>query len=193
MRKGRTLYRTIKNPDNSIIISPIGSFSYQTLDTYKALVNAIIPRSPVLAYEYGMVQYYGALDLHIDEYVYIALNSLNVPLAQPTADMLNSTANFASLNPINQLYVLTLLTQLQINLSDLPMPFKNNPSLVISTTNSLNRFTMMGYYSEWAGYGSTRLAEPNQRRLEFYPVSWKQVGYPGPSLGYRALRAYNFT
>jgi hypothetical protein len=150
----------------------------------------------------NVVQYYGALDLHIDEYVILTLNSLGMPLAEPTAEMLDiTTGSFIALNQYSQLYALTLLNQLQINLSHLPIlsilsilpiPFKNNPQLIILITNSLVSFTMMGYYSEWSGYGSTRLADPNQRRLEYYPLSWKQIGYPGPSLGYRALRVFDF-
>lgn len=166
----------------------------QTQDIIKAVVNAIIPRSPGLAYEYGVVQYYGALDLQIDDYIIMTFNSFDIPLAEATAKMLSIMAKqFETLYPYNQLYILLQLRQLQINLSYLPPPFTNNPPLVISIINSLISFTMMGYYSEWSGYGSTRLASPNQRVLEYYPISWKQIGYPGPSLGYRALRTYNFS
>ena len=49
----------------------------------------------------------------------------------------------------------------------------------------LIKLTMMGYYSEWYGYGLTRLDEANQRVLEFQPISWEQVGYPGPATGNR--------
>jgi hypothetical protein len=105
-------------------------------ETLKAFVDAIIPRSPGLAEEYGKIQYFGALDLHTYEYLIMTLSSYSIPLTNPLAV----------------------------------------------------RFVMMGYYSEWSGYGSTRLEEPAQRRLEYNPLSWKQVGYPGPSLGYRALR-----
>lgn len=170
------------------------NITIQTQETFKALVNAIIPRTPRLAYEYGAVQYYGALDLNIDEYVIYTLNSLLIPLAEPTAVMLNQVAKyFASLTPFNQLYTLTLLEQLQIDLSNLPFPFKDNPAFVVSVTSSLLSYTMMGYYSEWSGYGTTRLANPDNRVFEYNPLSWEQVGYPGPSLGYRALRTYNFT
>lgn len=67
----------------------------------------------------------------------------------------------------------------------------NNYLVGHSSTNHLSRYTMMGYYSEWYGYGYgyTRLETPNNRILKFHPLSWKQVGYPGPSLGYRALRS----
>ena len=95
---------------------------------------------------------------------------------------------FAAIDHSDRFRALTLLEQLNTYLADLPIPFQGNPELILYTTSSLNRFTMMGYYSEWSGYGSTRLESPNQRKLEYHPLSWKQIGYPGPSLGYRALR-----
>lgn len=164
------------------------------LNTFQVLVNAIIPRTPGLAYEYGVVQYYGALDLHVEEYVIFNLNSLEIPFAQPTADLLDHVAYYyVNLESFNLLYALVLLRQLQINLSNLPVPFKDNPLFVIQIANSLYQYTLMGYYSEWAGYGNTRLAEPNARILEYYPISWEQIGYPGPSLGYRVLSTYTFS
>lgn len=162
-------------------------------NTFQVLVNAIIPRTPALAYEYGVVQYYGALDLHVEDYVILNLNSLEIPFAQPTADLLDYAAYYyVNLESFNLLYAVVLLRQLQINLSNLPVPFKDNPLLIIQIANYLYQYTMMGYYSEWSGYGTTRLEEPNARILEYYPISWEQIGYPGPSLGYRALRPYTF-
>lgn len=209
------MQRTLMNPNQNMINHRNINITIETRDTFRALVNAIIPRSPGLAYEYGIVQYYGALDLHIDEYIILTLNSYEVPLANATAEMLdmaaiqliaaesgyenlnyylfNGPVNFAVLDPYHQLGVIDLLRRLQIDLNQLPVPFQNNPPLIISTVNSLVSSTMMGYYSEWAGYGTTRLYEPNQRKLEYFPISWKQVGYPGPSLGYHALRPYQFT
>jgi len=182
----------------------------RTQETFQAFVDAIIPRTPGLAEEYGRIQFFGALDLHIDEYIYLSLNYYYIPLAEPTAEMLDVAAEqlvimdgnnrlvnfsrfmggsaFAAIDPSDRLRALTLLEQLNMYLADLPIPFQNNPELILYITSTLNRFTMMGYYSEWSGYGSTRLKTPNQRKLEYYPISWKQVGYPGPSLGYRALR-----
>ncbi|QHQ63171.1 hypothetical protein Ana3638_22325 [Anaerocolumna sedimenticola] len=181
-----------------------------TLDTFKALVDAIIPRTPGLAEEYGKIQYYGALNLHIDEYMVYTLNFYSIPLAEPTALMLDLAADqlvfnggntrlldfarfpvggtFAALAPIDRFRALTLLEQLKVYILDLPKPFKGNSGLALTITGDLSRYTMMGYYSEWSGYGSTRLESPDNRKLEFYPLSWEQVGYPGPSLGYRALR-----
>jgi hypothetical protein len=135
---------------------------YHTEEIFRAFADAIIPRSPELAEEYGKVQYFGALDLHTDEYLILSLNSYYIPIAKTTAEALDLASE--------QLVILS------------------GDELILSAISALNRFTMMGYYSEWSGYGSTRLAAPDQRILEFYPLSWEQVGYPGPSLGYRALR-----
>jgi len=177
-------------------------------NTFRAFVDAVVPRTPRLAVEYGKIQFFGALDQGTDEYMVLSLNHYYIPLAEPTADMLDIAAEqimlyegdyrapasflrwgkFASLSPIDRFRVLLLLDEFAIYLVDLPTPFKDNPGLIVSITSDLMRLAMMGYYSEWSGYGSTRLEEPNQRKLEFFPLSWKQVGYPGPSLGYRALR-----
>ncbi len=181
-----------------------------TLETFKALADAIIPRTPGLAEEYGKIQYYGALNLHTDEFLVMSLNYYYIPLAEPTAEMLDTAAEqlvyiggnnrllefsrfpgggtFAALAPGDRFRAISLLEQLRVNLSDLKMPFRDSSGAVLTITTDLNRLTVMGYYSEWSGYGSTRLNPPNDRKLEYFPISWEQVGYPGPSLGYRALR-----
>lgn len=181
------------------------------IQTYRTLVEAIIPRSPELAKEYGRIQYYGALDAYIEEYLIMSLNNNFVPLAIPTAQMLDIAAArllntelmnypeasirglFSELSPYDQFLVINLILQLNIDLSELPFPFLDNQGYVLSITISLNRLTMLGYYSEWSGYGSTRLQPPDSRVLEYYPISWEQIGYPGPSHGYRALIEYNFS
>lgn len=110
IKEGSVLDRTLNNSDNNPVRYPRRNIYRQTQDTYKALVNTIIPRTPGLAYEYGIAQYYGALDLHTDEYIIFTLNSLTIPLAQPAADMLNIAArNFIALSPLNQLQVLMKL------------------------------------------------------------------------------------
>ena len=203
------MYGRVYNPNNKMTKYQKESVK-RTQETFQAFVDAIIPRTPGLAEEYGRIQFFGALDLHIDEYIYLSLNYYYIPLAEPTAEMLDVAAEqlvimdgnnrlvnfsrfmggsaFAAIDPSDRLRALTLLEQLNIYMADLSIPFQNNPELILYITSTLNRFTMMGYYSEWSGYGSTRLKTPNQRKLEYYPISWKQVGYPGPSLGYRALR-----
>jgi len=206
---GGEMYETFYNTDNKIKNYEKNSLK-RTQDTFQAFADAIIPRTPGLAEEYGRIQFFGALDLHTGEYITLSLNYYYIPLAESTADMLdvaaqqlvimdgnNSLVNFskfmgggafASLDPSDRLHAVTLLEKLNIYLADLPIPFQDNPELILYITSDLNRLTMMGYYSEWSGYGSTRLADPNQRKLEYHPISWKQVGYPGPSLGYRAFR-----
>jgi len=203
------MYETFYSLDNKLIKCQKDSLR-RTQETFQAFVDAIIPRTPGLAEEYGRIQFFGALDLHTDEYITLSLDYYYIPLAEITAEMLDVAAEqlvvmdgnnrlinfpkfmggsaFAALEPSDRLRALTLLEQIHIYLADLPIPFRDNPELILYITSALNRFTMMGYYSEWSGYGSTRLATPNQRKLEYFPISWKQIGYPGPSLGYRALR-----
>lgn len=194
------------SPDNNL-------YNYVTnpvLITYMALVDAIIPRTPELAEIYGRIQFFGALDFYTDEFLYQMLNSFPVSLAEPTAIMLNMAANqlafinswnagieypegntFASINPVDRFRTMSFLEELNLDPAELPEPYQNNMGLTLSIALSLVGYTMLGYYSEWFGYGTTRLLSPNDRRLEFYPISWEQVGYPGPSLGYRAIRNPN--
>ena len=203
------MYGTFYNPGNKMVKYQKDS-SRRTQETFQAYVDAVIPRTPGLAEEFGRIQFFGALNLHTDEYVMLSLNYYYIPIAEPTAEMLDVAAEqlvimdankslvnfsrfmggsaFAAIDHNDRFRAITLLEQLNIYLADLPIPFQGNSELILYTTSSLNRFTMMGYYSEWSGYGSTRLETPNQRKLEYHPLSWKQIGYPGPSRGYRALR-----
>lgn len=194
--------------DFSMITNQNNNSLQLTSETFKDFVDAIIPRTPGLAEEYGEIQYYGALDLYTDEFLILSLNSYYIPMGKAMAEMLNIAAEelafielneesldfsgfpegstFAALALSDRLRAFTLLIQLELNYSDLLIPFEDYPGL-ISITSNLNRLTMMGYYSEWSGYGTTRLETPNQRILEYHPLSWSQVGYPGPSFSYRDL------
>lgn len=58
-----------------------------TIETFKVLADAVIPRTPGFAEEYGKIQYFGALNLHTDEYMVMTLNHYYIPLAQPAAAM----------------------------------------------------------------------------------------------------------
>lgn len=178
-------------------------------NAFKALADMIIPRSPELAQIYGRIQYYGALDLHTDEYMVMSLNSLTVPLALPTAEILDEQSrkfinrveqNMDFSNPdINSFSMVSFLERQQILGSiyeNKEVDYLNENSLsedeyIFSNISSLNRMAMMGYYSEWSGYGLTRLMPPSMRKLEYYPLSWRQVEYPGPSFGYRLSRSFN--
>lgn len=166
--------------------------SQHTEETLQAFVEAIIPRTPELAEEYGEIQYYGALDFQTEQYLLLSLNEFDHTLADSIVEMLDAAAKqlasikgngestFSALSPGDRLLAMTLLRHNQITLDGLPMPFKNNAFNII---DDLTKLTMMGYYSEWFGYGSTRLKGPDQRELEFYPMSWSQIEYPGPTPG----------
>lgn len=190
--------------------------------TFRALVEAIVPNKPMLAI-FGAEQATGAAELHVHEYIIweldhtlslmFGLNLTVFPLSASTAKLLNAGAiqfiasgqaqdawkqpvlggPFAALLPSDRIRVLAMLEQLKGDLGTLPPPYQNDGGLLKFIVDYLNRGTMFGNYSEWSGYGTTRLAAPTERRLEYFPISWKQVGYPGTSLGYRALRGFLLT
>lgn len=124
-------------------------------NTYKAFVEMIIPQTPKLAEVYGEIQYYGAVDALIYEYLIL---------------------NLYDLGGMAQVIAIAQLLDMDT--------WEDWPAI-----NALIRATMMGYYSEWFGYGSTRLNEPDQRTMEYQPFSWKQVGYPGPNRGQQTVPA----
>lgn len=204
------MYRTFyKNENNRMNYQDYYSL-HHTWETIRALVDAIIPRTPELAEEFGKIQYYGALDSYTDEYVISTLNNHYYPLAKSVADALdmaaiqlilivgsnysleyfdnNGKSAFAELSPENRFRAISLLPYLESHLSEIPESLGENQDYVLAIINALSRYTLMGYYSEWSGYGSTRMDSPNERVLEYFPIGWRQVGYPGPSLGYPALR-----
>ncbi|WP_240376024.1 hypothetical protein [Bacillus piscicola] len=149
----------------------------------------------------------------LDHYLSIQqqLHNTVVPLSYPTAIMLDRAATqlvtayqalpypqshfrgggtFSCLSRRDRLRTLSALENLDIDLYALPSPFRNHAGLVKNVTDALNRFSMLGYYSEWPAYGSSRLCSPNERRLEFFPMNWQRAGYPGVSLGYRDFRGF---
>ncbi|PGY16014.1 hypothetical protein [Bacillus sp. AFS031507] len=97
---------------------------------------------------------------------------------------------FSSLSPIDRLRAITLIERLEINLENLPIPYKNNPGLVRIMMDALNELPMFGHYSEWTAYGTTRLFSPEYKRVEYFPHGWFQTLYPGPSFGYRDFRGF---
>lgn len=93
---------------------------------------------------------------------------------------------FASLAPSDRLRAVTLLEQQKINLKKLPLPFWNNSSLVSNVIYSIGMASTIGYYSGWTGSCFTDMEDKPQK----IPLSWKEIGYPGRSRGYHALRGY---
>lgn len=194
----------------------------QTKETFKALVDAIIPENKALIGRQGSVEFSGALKHNIHEYQIWELNhsfaqtvlkmNFNVPLAKPTAKMLNKAAEqliknggnkelvnsnvlheageFAALSPSDRLQAIELLEQLKVNSLTLPVPFWNNQGMVLSAIGTAMMLSTIGYYSGWSGYGSTSLKTPEERTIEHFPMSWNEIGYPGPSKGYHKFRGY---
>lgn len=188
--------------------------------TFLALVHAVIPTTPELALLLGVNQWIGAAPVGIDQYVVWELEHLlalpmqtgatDRPLSVSTALLLNVAAEqliasgvvsadcpiyptdspFAALSPANRFVVLSFLEQLKIDLAILPAPYTNTPVFVQFMVDFLMRLTMFGFYSEWVGYGTTRLNNPNYRLLQFPPPSWMQTGFPGPANGYRDFRGF---
>lgn len=201
-------------PRNTAVIDP------HTKATFQALADAIVPYTPLLevlgteqvpgAMESQLDEY---IIWQLDHFLtaYFGLYGCRVILSVPTAYLLDRAAAqliasgkatgaqkvtvpyggaFASLSRDDRFRAITLLEQLQIDLGSLPQPYQNNAGLVKFMTGLLNWMPMFGYYSEWSGYGSTRLESPDYRGLQFFPLGWMQASYPGPSFGYRDLRGF---
>lgn len=189
-------------------------------ENFYALTDALLPSVDVKGEQVpAVVSDYTDLDVHsylidaLDNYVSVQmqLNQKTLVLSYPTALMLDIAATellrsnritdsfyptfevertFAYISKTNRLKTLTALENLEIDLFLLPNPFKNDGGLVKHVVDALNRFALFGFYSEWSAYGSTRFLPPQARQLEFFPWSWKQVGYPGVAYGYRDFRGF---
>ncbi len=181
----------------------------QTQATLNAFVDAIISRDSekdIYSEDY--------LISMLDHLLSVAIvkKNIHIPMANITAEMLNIAAKelidreenerpinpyivqekgvFAALDPSDRFRTISLLEELRVDLSNLPIPFWKNSGIVLAIISVLTLLTTFGYYSEWSAYDSTRLDLPDERILEEFPTSWEEVGYPGPSKGYHALRGY---
>ncbi len=179
--------------------------------TFKAYADAMVPHSPDLAEQYGRIQFYGALESYTAEYLIMSLNSYPTPFAIAAAETLNLAAKqylmekggdpdlekglgglyFTKLSQEDRLKIVDRITSPD-GIVYIPAGLTMKQGDIAPVLPALNRLTMMGYYSEWSGYGSTRFMPPDQRILEYEPIGWKQVGYPGPSMGYRVAGAFDF-
>jgi hypothetical protein len=197
----------------------VASVDPRVVDTFRALVEAIVPDGPAYEGA-GTLQSIGAVGLHVHEYMIWSLDhslslhsglSLTVfPLAAATAALLQAgaaqliasgraycpgpiatpEAPFAFLAPVDRIRTLAALERLEVDLGCLPPPFKDDGGYLKFMVDYLCHGTMFGDYSEWSAYGTTRLDSPAHRRLEYFPLSWAQVGYPGAVKGYRAFGGY---
>ncbi len=172
--------------------------------TMQALVDVIIPRSPELAREFGMIQYYGGLDEYVDEYMVLTLQNQYFPLAAFAVDILDTVVYLRGTeedSEYKQLYrfleapeelrldALGFIREYAQSPENIPPILLDSADMLMDIYSMLIRFPMMGFYSEWSGYGSTRLYPPSERVLQYRPLSWEQIDYPGPSYGYHALRS----
>lgn len=190
-----------------------------TKATLRALVDAIIPATVQYERGLPLRWIVGAAGLSVEDFVikqldhsqFVPVNASAagiLPLSLATASLLDIGAAvlkraqsktygsktlrgaFASLPRMDRLRAIALINRLAIPLFALPLPYQNNPGLVLTMMDSLHQLTVFGYYSEWYGYGSTRLLPANKQRVEFFPPGWRFAGYSGPSYGYRAYRGY---
>lgn len=106
------------------------------------------------------------------------------------SEMSRSEGKFACLSPNDRFKAITLLEQNKVDITKLPVPFHNNHGFVLVVLGEMAMLSTLSYYNEWSGFASSRMETPEKRKLEFFPVSWKQVGYPGPSNGYHDFRGY---
>jgi hypothetical protein len=178
-----------------------------TAATYQALVTAFVPTEEGSLIEDMGNHLIWVLDHRFS--IQLGLSLLTIPLSYATAQLLDTGASqlgknkvadqqklysnhgsFASLSRDDRLRALALLEKLGIDLRRLPAPYRHNTGLIQYMIDSLNRFVILGFYTEWSGYGSTKFDIPDERRLEQFPGSWKEVGYPGPASGYRDFRGY---
>ncbi|WP_155971077.1 hypothetical protein [Paenibacillus sp. Soil522] len=138
-----------------------------TQATFQALVDAIIPPYCLCTGTPVTVQAPGALHLRIQDYVIWDLDH-SVEL-QPSGD--------TDSIPLSKSTALLL----DIPLENLPRPYQNNPVHIQVKMSSIHQLTLFGYYSEWFGYGTTRLLPSNLRRIECCPPGWSLTRYTSSS------------
>lgn len=190
--------------------------------TLKALVDAMIPKTPQTEKKQGDTKAVGAADYNMDEYQAQSLNQslsitifkifFSIHLARATTkmldiaakqlidmgenkeavdfDILHKNGEFVAIAQSDRFRAITLLEQLKVNPVRLPIPFWNNRSLILSIIDSINVFSVLRYYSGWSQLGTPYVEMPEKCKTENLPESWRQIGYPGPSKGYHALRGY---
>lgn len=182
--------------------------------TFCALTDALLPAAPSnYEHDLGVHDY---VIYALDHFISIQkqLDQIVVPLSYPTAELLDNAATqlvnhnmiqphpqplfpdgqmFSCLSRIDRIRVLSALENIELDIFLLPVPYKNNAGFIKHIADALNRFSMFGYYSEWPGYGSTRLYPPPYRQLEFFPWGWQQSRYPGVVYGYRDFRGFLLT
>ncbi|MFC6763919.1 hypothetical protein [Natrinema soli] len=74
-------------------------------------------------------------------------------------------------------------------LDDLLSPLVPDAGILKYVVMAVNGLHGFGYYTEWSGYGNTKMNTPNEREMQTEPgevQSHQQSGYPGPVPGHAA-------
>ncbi|UQD52406.1 hypothetical protein C0971_10590 [Bacillus methanolicus] len=151
-----------------------------TLDHYVSIQGDLSTKTVLLSAQTAKIFDIAAFQLIISGYVKVPPDFSTYPDGGP----------FAALSHDDRFEAISLLENLQVDLEILPSPFRNNAGLIKNVVTSLHQMVMFGYYSEWFSFGSTRLAYPEDHRLERQHFIWERLNYPGPSFGYRAVRGF---
>lgn len=208
---------------------PAATADPHTEATFRAVADAMVPRTPDLADEMGdETQEAGGLAVDLEEFLLFAFNSYfpttpateehNARGASSVAALLDEAATellaegeneepvdptrfpgggpFAGLSRRDRFRAIDRLERREFSRDsptgedDAADLLTDYPGAVHFAMMGLNSFTVVGYYTEWAGYGDTKTAEPTEREFTGEVQSWKQTGYPGPARGYADLRGY---
>lgn len=103
---------------------------------------------------------------------------------------------FASLAPMDRFRAIDVVERRDVTLDsptgdgDALDLLTDYPGALDFAMIGLNSFTLVGFYTEWAGYGETKTAEPTEREFTGEVPSWEQTDYPGPARGYAELRGF---
>ncbi|MGM0877743.1 MAG: hypothetical protein ACQEWV_24145 [Bacillota bacterium] len=172
---------------DAIIPSTLGALDLRlddyivwTLDHYVSIQGEWGVKNPQLSSQTARI-------LDIAAFQLIVSGNMKVP---PDFSTFPDGGPFAALSHEDRFEAISLLENLQVDLEVLPSAYRNNAGLVKNVVTSLHQMVMFGYYSEWFSLGSTRLAYPEDHRLERHRFVWEKLNYPGPSFGYRAVRGF---
>jgi hypothetical protein len=116
----------------------------------------------------------------------------------PTTTRFSAGGTFAALSRDDRLRAVELLEAKEVPLGSLAEEgsfaddIADYDGFVQYQVTGMNLVAMLGYYSEWAGYGETKTDCPTDRVFEGIEAvqSFEQTDYPGPARGYADLRGY---
>lgn len=116
--------------------------------------------------------------------------------APPDPARFPAGGSFASLAPKDRFRAIDIVERRDLTLdsptgeSDTLDLLTDYPGVQDFAMIGLNSFTVVGYYTEWAGYGETKTDDPTEREFTGDVQSWAQTDYPGPARGHAELRGF---